>query len=146
MSSGFPTAHDRSHDSAPESSNRSFGDLVGDVIRGFSTLLRQEVELAKVELAETVKQARVGAGMLGGAGYAALMAIFFLSVALMWALADALESIPGGAIIVALIWLIVAVVLGVLGKKKMDEVEGMPRTVDSMKKIPETVTRNEDHR
>ncbi len=126
-------------------STRSFGDLFGDVVSGFSTLLRQEVALAKAELAESAKHAKVGAGLLGGAGYAALMTVFFLSVALMWAIADGLESIPGGAMIVALLWAVVAVVLGLIGKNKLAEVEGMPRTVDSIKKLPETVTRNEDH-
>lgn len=134
------------HASTNTSSSRSFGDLFGDVVQGFSTLLRQEVALAKAELAESAKRAKVGAGMLGAAGYAALMTIFFLSVALMWALADAIESIAGAAVIVAVIWAIAAVVLGVIGKQKIDEVEGMPRTLDSISKIPETVNRKEDHR
>lgn len=127
-------------------SSRSFGDLFGDVTQGFSTLLRQEVALAKAELAESAKHAKVGASLLGGAGYAALMTIFFVSVALMWALADGLESIPGGAMIVALLWAVIAVVLGLIGKSKIDEIEGMPRTVDSIKKLPETVSKSEDHR
>lgn len=133
-----PTTDDRS--------NRSLGDLFGDVVQGFSTLLRQELALAKAELSESAKRAKVGVGMLGAAGYAALMTIFFLSVALMWALADAMESIPAAAMVVAVIWAVAAVVLGLVGKQKIDEVEGMPRTLDSINKIPETVNRKESHR
>lgn len=133
-------------DARTDESSRSFGDLFGDVTRGFSTLLRQEIALAKAELSQSVQQAKVGAGMLGAAGYAALMTVFFVSVALMWALADAMENIPAAAMIVALIWAVTALVLGLVGKQKIAEFEGMPRTVDSIKKFPETVNRNEDHR
>ena len=63
----------------------SLGDLLSEVTTDLSTLMRQELELAKAELKQSATRAGRGAGMLGGARYGALMAVFFLSVALWWA-------------------------------------------------------------
>ena len=49
-------------------------------------------------------------------------------------------------VIVAIIWGIVAAVLYSIGKKEFDRVQGMPRTVDSLKQIPDTLKRNEENR
>ncbi len=57
----------------------SLGDLLGEVSRDISTLMRQEVALAKAELKESATRSAKGASLLGGAGYGALMAVFFLS-------------------------------------------------------------------
>ena len=53
--------------------------------RDVSTLMRQEVELAKAELTQSAKRAGKGAGMYGGAGVAGWFTLLFLSVALWWA-------------------------------------------------------------
>ncbi|HSN37828.1 MAG TPA: phage holin family protein, partial [Arthrobacter sp.] len=64
----------------------SLGDLLGEVTRDMSTLMRQEVELAKVELRQSATRAGKGAGMLAGAGVAGHFVLLFLSLALWWAL------------------------------------------------------------
>jgi len=127
-------------------SSESLGDLLGDVTRNLSTLMRQEIELAKAELTETGKKAGKGAGLFGGAGYAGLMAVFFLSVALMVALGYLFNNLAWAAVVVAVIWGIVAAVLYVVGKKALKDVKGAPQTVDSLKKIPETLKKNEVNR
>jgi Flp pilus assembly protein TadB len=126
--------------------NTSFGELFGQVTRDMSALIRQEVELAKAELKQSASRAGAGAGLLGGAGYAALMAIFFLSCALWWGLASLIGSVGWAAVIVAVIWAIIAAILYVVGRKRLKEVQGMPRTADSVKKLPETFKRNEENR
>ena len=126
--------------------SQSLGDIVGDLTRDFSTLMRDELALAKAEATEQAKHAGKGAGMLGGAGYAAGLVIFFLSFALMWALGDLLDQIAWGALIVAVIWAIVAFVLYSMGRKALKRVEPMPETVDSVKHIPEALTTNEEQR
>ena len=50
--------------------NASLGELLGDVTRDLSTLMRQEVELAKAELKQSATKAGKGSGMLAGAGVA----------------------------------------------------------------------------
>lgn len=128
-----------------KAANTSLGELLGEVTQDLSTLMRQEVALAKAELKESTSRAAKGGGMLGGAGYAALMAIFFLSVALWWALGD-LVGLGWSAVIVALIWGVIAAILFVVGRNKIKEVQGAPRTVESLGKIPDALKRNEENR
>ncbi|MGR0219827.1 phage holin family protein [Agromyces sp. ZXT2-6] len=132
--------------SEQKAANTSLGDLVAEVTRDFSTLMRQEVELAKAEATQSAKRAGKGAGMYGGAGVAGWFTLFFLSVALWWGLGDLIDSLGWSAVIVAVLWGIVAAVLWFTGKKEFDRVQGLPRTADSLKRIPDTLKRNEENR
>ncbi len=123
----------------------SLGDLLGEVSRDISTLMRQEVALAKAELKESATRSAKAAGMLGGAGYAALMAVFFLSVALWWALATVMGGGWAG-VVVAIMWAVIALILYSIGRRQLKEVEGAPQTVETLKEIPETLKRNEENR
>lgn len=131
--------------SEQQAATTSLGDLLAEVSRDISTLMRQEVELAKAELKQTAKQAGKGAGLFGGAGVAGLFALLFLSIALWWALGYLMGN-AWSAVIVAVIWGIVAAVLYFTGKKEIDAVEGMPQTVETVKEIPDTLKRNEENR
>jgi hypothetical protein len=123
----------------------SLGDLLGEVSRDISTLMRQEVELAKAELKQSATRAGKGAGLLGGAGYAGSMVVLFLSIAVWWGLGHLIDN-GWSALVVAAAWAIVAAIMFVVGRKKLKEVQGMPQTVDSLKRIPETVKKNEENR
>jgi len=123
----------------------SLGDLLAEVSRDLSTLIRQEVELAKAELKQTATRAGKGAGMMGGAGYAALMAVLFLSIALWWALGYLVGN-AWSAVIVAVIWGVVALILYLRGRKQLETVKGAPQTVETVKEFPETLKRNEENR
>ncbi len=131
--------------SEQKAASTSLGDLLGEVSRDISTLMRQEVELAKAELKQSASRAGKGAGLLGGAGYAGAMAVLFLSIALWWALGTLIGNGWSG-LVVALLWGVIAGVLFLVGRSKLKEVEGMPQTVDSLKKIPDTVKKNEENR
>jgi hypothetical protein len=123
----------------------SLGELVGEVTRDISTLMRQELALAKAELKESATTAAKGAGMLGAAGYAASMAILFLSIALWAALAELVGS-GWSAVIVAVLWAVIAAVMYAVGRNRMKEVKGAPQTVETLQEIPETFKRNEENR
>lgn len=131
--------------SEDKASRTSLGDLLGEVTRDLSTLMRQEIELAKAELSQSAKQAGKGAGLLGGAGYAALMAVLFLSIALWWGLGHLIDN-GWSAVVVAVIWGVIALILYLVGKKEMKSVQGAPRTVESIKQVPEAIKRNEENR
>jgi hypothetical protein len=131
--------------SEEKAARTSLGDLLGEVTRDLSTLMRQEIELAKAELTQSAKQTGKGAGLLSGAGYAALMAIFFLSIALWWGLGHLIDN-GWSAVVVAVIWGIIGLVLYSMGKKEMKKIKGAPRTVDSIKQVPEALKRNEENR
>ncbi|MEY9952345.1 phage holin family protein [Leifsonia sp. EB34] len=123
----------------------SLGDLLAEVSRDLSALVRQEVELAKAELKQTATRTGKGAGLLGGAGYAALMAVLFLSIALWWALGYLMGNAWSG-VVVAIIWAIVALVLYLTGRNQLKAVKGMPQTVETVKEFPETLKRNGENR
>jgi hypothetical protein len=128
-----------------KAANTSLGDLLGEVTRDLSTLIRQELALAKAELRESVGKAAKGAGTLGGAVYAAGMAVLFLSIALWWVLST---MIGGGwaGVVVAVLWAVIALILYTVGRSELKKVEGAPQTVETLKEIPETFKRNEENR
>lgn len=119
----------------------SLGELLGDVTRDMSTLMRQEVELAKVELKESATRAGKGIGMLAGAGVAGHFVLVFLSLALWWALGT-LWGLGWSGVVVAVIWGIVAVVLASMGRKELKAVKGLPQTTETLQEIPPTLKPN----
>lgn len=131
--------------SEEKAATTSLGDLLGEVTKDISTLMRQEVDLAKAELKQSASKAGKGAGMLGGAGYAAIMAILFLSIALWWGLGYLIDN-TWSAVVVAVIWAVIGLILYLRGRKELKEMQGAPKTVDSLKRLPETLKRNEENR
>ncbi len=131
--------------SEQKAATTSLGDLLGEVTRDLSTLMRQEIELAKAELTQSAKRAGKGAGLFGGAGYSASMAVLFVSIAAWWGLGYLVGNAWSG-LIVAAVWLIVALVLYVRGRTAIKSIKGAPQTVDTLKEIPETLKRNEENR
>jgi hypothetical protein len=127
-----------SPDPSEKAANNSLGELLGEVTRDFSTLMRQEVELAKAELRESATRAGKGVGMFGGAGVAGHMALVFLSIAVWWGLGELIGR-GWSAVIVAIVYAVVALILYVTGKNALKTVKGMPRTAESVKKIPEAL-------
>ena len=113
---------------------RSTGELVKDLSHEMSTLARQEVALAKAELTEKAKKAGIGVGLLTGGGVAMLLALGSLTAFLILLLELAMPAWVA-ALIVTLLWGVVAAVLALQGKQKVQEV-GKPvpeKTVESVK-------------
>jgi hypothetical protein len=131
--------------SPPAAERASVGELLADISNDLSTLMRQEVALAKAELSQSAKQAGKGAGMFAGAGVAGHFVLLFISIALWWGIGDATGH-GWSALIVAVIWAIIAAVLAATGRKEMKNVKGVPRTTDTVKKIPSAVAGNEETR
>lgn len=106
---------------APQSGEtRSLGQIVGDITSDMSTLVRQEIDLAKSEMKQEVSKLGKGAGMLGAAGLAGYFTLFFLSFALTYLL-DNWMPLELGALIVALLWGIAAAVLALRGRKEIKQ-------------------------
>ncbi len=66
---------------------RSLGEIASDLLGNASTLIRQEVALAKAEAGQMASRAGKGAGLLGGAGVAGFFALLFASLAAWWGIA-----------------------------------------------------------
>jgi hypothetical protein len=121
--------------------DRSLGDLVQDLSRQTSTLIRQEMRLAQAELTEKGRHAGRGAGMFGGAGLVALYGVGALIAAAILGLATVLEAwIAAAAVGVGL--LLIAGILALTGKKEIEEatppkpelaIESVQRDVDTVK-------------
>ena len=130
--------------SEQRAASESLGDLISEVTEDLSTLMRQELALAKAELRESATHTAKGAGMLGGAAYGASMAVFFLSFAL-WA---ALAPLTGGGwagVIVAVLWAVVALILFLVGRKRLQRVKGAPQTMETLQEFLPTFKRNEEN-
>jgi len=126
----------------PDVEGTSVGQLIGEVTKDLSTLMRQELELAKVEMKAEAKKAGQGAGMFGAAGFAGYMVLLFLSIALWWALENVMDA-GLAALIVAVIWGVIGAVAYALGRKKFREVNPKPeRTVDTLQQVPSALKPN----
>ena len=117
----------------------SLGDIVGDISAGLSTLLRQEVALAKAEARESASQAGKAAGLFSGAALGGWMAALFLSLAVWEWIAGAIDSRAWAALIVMAIWALVAAILAAMGRQDMRRVSGMPRTLETTKRVPDAL-------
>jgi VIT1/CCC1 family predicted Fe2+/Mn2+ transporter len=113
--------------------DRSLGDLVGEVAEDLSTLVRQELQLARAELGAEARKAGKAGGLLGGAGYAGHMAALFASLAIVFGL-GALIPLGWSALVVALVWAVVGAVLYSRGRRELATVNPRPeRTIESIK-------------
>ena len=117
----------------PDARERPIGELVKDLSSQTSTLVRQEIELARAELQQKGKQAGKGAGMLGAAAVAALLALGALTAGLV-ALLDTAMATWVAALIVMALWAIVALVLAKAGQKSLQKATPpAPQTVETVK-------------
>jgi uncharacterized membrane protein YqjE len=97
---------------------RSLGDLVGDIANDLTTLVRQEVELAKTEVKAEAAKAGKGVGLLGGAGVAGHLALLFGSFALLFML-DSWMHTAWAALIVTALWAVAAAAMALTGRGEL---------------------------
>ncbi len=129
--------------SGTQPADRSLGDLFGDVTRDLSTLVRQEVELAKAEVRESGTRAGKGVGLLAGAGVGGFLALLFLSLALWWAV-GLLIGYGWSALVVAVVWAVIGGILAMIGRRELARVRGLPKTAETVSKIPNALKGNEE--
>jgi hypothetical protein len=116
-----------------EARERPIGELVKELSAQTSTLVRQEIELARAELQQKGKVAGKGAGMLAGGAVAGLLALGALTAALI-ALLDKAMATWVAAVIVMALWAIVALVLAKTGQKALQRATPpAPQTVETVK-------------
>ena len=108
----------------------SLGDLVGNVTRDLSTLMRQELALAQAELKQEATKTAKGGGAVAGAGLAAIFVVLFLSLALWAGLSNVMEA-GWAELIVAVIWAVIAAVLFVTGRSHLRQVRPTRERTDS---------------
>jgi uncharacterized membrane protein YqjE len=99
---------------------RPTSELLRQLSDQTTALVRQEIELAKLEFREKGKKAGIGAGMFGGAGLFGLYAVGALTATIILALATFL---PGwvSALIVTVVYGAIAGILALRGKSQVRE-------------------------
>jgi uncharacterized membrane protein YqjE len=122
------------HDRGVEARDRPTAELMRELTDQTTSLVRKEIELAKVELAEKGKKGGVGAGMFGAAGLFGVGAFAALTACVIWALSTAVAGWLA-ALIVAVVYAAIAGVLALRGKKQVQQATPpVPeRAVDSAK-------------
>jgi hypothetical protein len=122
-----------SHDT--RANGGGLGSLVGNIVTDLSDLVRQETELAKIELKQEAAKAGKAAGYFGGAGGSAHLAAVFLSLAVALGLAEWWDTDLGWtALLVGLLWAILAAALFVAARNRARSVDPVPRqTIETLR-------------
>lgn len=115
--------------------DESIGELLKDLTEETSTLVRQELALARAELTEKGKAAGRGAGMLAAAGVVALLMLGALTACLVALLSTAVDHVWLAALIVTVVYGAIAAALGIAGRAALkDAVPPAPEeTIESVK-------------
>ncbi len=113
----------------PSKDDPTIGRLVADASRDVSTLVRDEIALAKSELKVSVKAGGVGAGLFAGAAFLAVLAIIMLSVSIAYFIHMTGISLAFSFLIVFVLYLLIAGLLGFLGVKKVKKVRAPERAI-----------------
>lgn len=124
--------------SADGGGERPLGDLVSDLTRSMQTLLKKEVELAKVEIKEQASRAGKGGAMLAAAGVIGFVALLLVSWAAAWGVAEGTPTWLA-FLAIGLLYGAIAGLLALTGKKKLQTVNPVPRqAVQTLKEDVET--------
>lgn len=124
---------------------RTVGQLFSDASRDFSTIMRSEVALAKLELQAETKNAVAGAVgfvVAGVLGFLGLMLLLFAAAYGLFAL-----GLPRwlSFLIVAVVVLVIAGILALVGKSRMGKIGKPERTQRTVTHTVETLKRAKPH-
>jgi membrane protein implicated in regulation of membrane protease activity len=116
------------------------GALVQSAMADMSTLIRNEIELAKTEMTRSAKKAGVSIAMFVVAGVLLALAGIYFFVAVAEAIALALPRWAAfGIVTVALV--LVAAMAGLVGYRMIKKIEKPERTMESLRELPEVMRR-----
>ena len=117
---------------------RSLGDLFSDLSRETTTLVRQEVQLAKAELTQSATEAARGIGMLVAGGAVAYAGLLFLLLAIVYGLIEAGWEAWLSALVVGLIVVVIGAILVLRARESLKPANLAPRrTVETLKEDQE---------
>jgi hypothetical protein len=114
--------------------DKSLGELVATATRDLSLLVHQEVELAKAEIKRDIAAAGKGAGLFGGAGFAGVFALAFLSISAAYGISWLGVPLGCAFFTVGVLYAIAAGVLALTGKKKLSAMSPpAEKTIETLK-------------
>lgn len=112
--------------------DKTVGQLVVDIKRDLTDLVKTEVALAKAELADDAKAAGIGAGLFAGAALFGFFALMLLLVGAALALALVLPE-WAAFLVVGGVLVLLAGVLALVGKGRISKVKAPERTIATAK-------------
>ena len=121
----------------PDLHDRPIGELFGQLSEQISTLVRQELDLAKAELRQKGKRAGVGVGLISGGGLLAVGAFGALTTTLILALSTWVDAWLA-ALIVTVVYGAGAAALAMKGKERVQAV-GSPVPQQTIQTLKEDV-------
>ncbi len=109
----------------------TIGRLVSDATKDISTLVQNEIKLAKSELKVSVKNGTSGALYFAAAGFLALLAVIMFSVAAAYLINwnGRGLALHWAFLIVTAFYLVVAALFGLFGVRKVKKVKGPERAI-----------------
>jgi hypothetical protein len=119
----------RPHSDVPSKDDPTLGRLVADASRDISSLVRQEITLAKSELKVSIKAGGIGVGLFAGAAFLGLLAVIMLSVAFAYFVAMTGLDLAWCFLIVFGAYLLLAGLLAFVGVKKVKQVRAPERAI-----------------
>lgn len=117
-----------------ETREPSIAEVIRNAIRDAQELVRSEIALAKAEVRSEVRRLGMGVALLAAAVFAAAVFVVLLMMTIAWAIADGFDwPVWAGYGISTLVMLLLAAILGYVGKARLTASRHMPQTVDTLK-------------
>ena len=117
----------------------TIGQLVADASRDVSTLVQNEIALAKSELKVSVKAGGIGVGLFAAAAFVLVLAVIMLSVAIAYFISMTGLHLAWSFLIVFGLYLLVAGLLGFVGYKKVRKVRAPERAIHQAQETKNTL-------
>ncbi|MGN6574745.1 MAG: phage holin family protein [Nocardioides sp.] len=118
----------------PSAEDPTIGRLVADATRDISSIVHNEIALAKSELKVSIKNGGTGAGLFGGAAFLAVLAVIMLSVAFAYFLSMTGLHLAWCFLIVFGVYVLIAGAMAFLGVKKVKKVRAPERAIQQAQK------------
>jgi hypothetical protein len=125
----------------PSPDDPTIGRLVADASRDISTLLSKEIELAKSELKVSVRSGGIGAGLLAGAAFIAVLGVIMLSFTIVYFInwGGAGLALHWAFLIVTVFWFLVTAVMVWIGIRKLKKVGPPEKAIEQGREIPKAL-------
>ena len=109
--------------------DRRVADLINDIRGDAKLLINDQLELAKSELTPAAKNAGIGGGLFGAAGYFGINAATLIYIAAAFGLAALGLPYWAAFLIVAGVLLVIAAIIGLIGYSRIKKVKAPERTI-----------------
>ena len=126
---------------APSPDDPTIGRLVADASRDISTLVSKEIALAKSELKVSVRAGGLGAGLLAGAAFIAVLGVIMLSFTIVYFInwGGSGLALHWAYLIVTGFWFLLTALMGWIGVKKLKQVGPPEKAIEQGKEIPKAL-------